>query len=107
MLWHLGAYMQCEIIFSRGANVADEDIKGSFGLIYWPDRKATNYAAYTPFTIENFTKNIVMKGYARLKTMDGNNYKFQMFFDEPPVFTETFNFRVTIRKVGATLSGSF
>ena len=107
MLWLLGAYMQCEIRFERGPNVADEDIKGSFGLLYWPDRRATNYAAYTPFVIENFTKNTVMRGYARLKTVDGDNFKFQMFFDEPPVFTETFGFQVTIRKVGTTLSGSF
>lgn len=107
MLWLLGAYMQCEIRFERWPNVADEDIKGSFGLLYWPDRRAANYAAYTPFIIENFTKNTVMRGYARLKTEDGNIYKFQMFFDEPPVFTETFKFQVTIRKVGATLSGSF
>ena len=107
MLWLLGAYMQCEITFDRGANVEAEDIKGSFGLMYWPDRRAANYAAYTPFIIENFTKNTVMRGYARLKTEDGINYKFQMFFDEPPVFTASFRFRVTIRKVGATLSGSF
>ena len=107
MLWLLGAYMQCEITFSRGNNVENEVIKGSFGLIYWPDRRATNYAAYTPFIIENFTKNTVMRGYARLKTEDGSQYQFQMFFDEPPVFTENFKFRVTIRKVGATLSGSF
>ena len=101
-----GIYFQPEIHFQRPDNGAEEDIQASFAPFRF-DPDTAGHAEYTSFMIENFTKNTVMRGYARIRNIDGSNYRFQMFFDEAPVFTAGYRFNIMIRSIGGTINPNF
>ena len=101
-----GLYFQPLIFFQKPNNGEAEDIQASFTPFHF-DPDTSGHAEYTPFVIENLTKNKIMRGYARIRNADGVNYKFQMFFDEAPSFTAGYRFNIEIRSIGGFINYNF
>lgn len=101
-----GIYFQPIISFHKPANGEQEDIQASFAPFHF-DPDTVGHAEYTPFIIENLTTNRIMRGYARIRKIDGTNYRFQMFFDEAPVFTDGYLFNIEINSIGGSINKNF
>ena len=102
----VGIYFQPIINFKEANSGEKEDIHASFAPFHF-DPDTVGHAEYTPFIIENLTKNRIMRGYARIKKIDGANYSFQMFFDEAPVFTDGYHFNIEIMSIGGSINSNF
>ena len=101
-----GMYFQPIIYFQKPANGEEENIQATFSPFHF-DPDTAGHTEYTPFIIENLTRNIVMRGYARIRNTNGASYRFQLFFDEAPVFTEGYMFNIDIFSIGGFINPNF
>ncbi len=101
----LGEYLQFSIEFRNASNIEIETINCSFVPVYYPFR--SNRPVYIPFIFENGNTGTVIKGYAKFKKTETNDYTFQMFFDVAPTFDEGTIFMVRVKNIGAVMEMHF
>ena len=101
----LGEYLQFSIEFRNASNIEIKTINCSFVPVYYPYR--TNRPVYIPFIFENGNTGTVIKGYAKFKKTEADDYTFQMFFDVAPTFDEGTIFMVRVKNIGAVMDLHF
>ena len=100
-----GEYLQFSIEFRNASNIEITTIHCSFVPVYYPFR--TRGPVYIPFIFENDNTGTVIKGYAKFKKTETDDYTFQMFFDEAPTFDAGTIFMVKVKNIGAVMSLHF
>ena len=101
----LGEYLQFSIEFRNANNIEITTIHCSFVPVYYPFR--TRGPVYIPFIFENDNTGTVIKGYAKFKKTEADDYTFQMFFDVAPTFDEGTIFMVRVKNIGAVMDMHF